>query len=271
MALSDALLLDPAPFNFWLAARTDGIKGSGYTPNDPYNATPSRKITLVNNGMTATASLAAGHGLQNGESVVISGVTGPSENLWNGTFAISNVGPTSFQYTMSSSPSWPATGTIVMAKVSAATTFDELMDGLPANSQVHLGAGTFLTHGYAEDVNGGCQPKAGMKIRGSGVGVTRLQLVNATVADKHYFAIGHVLGTGSNPVQPNRVDYCEVSDLTIDCGLASNGSAACGAVRLMGHHCRSGGPHCLDHWTQNLSCCFSRLLGFVVACSLLCV
>ena len=33
----------------------------------------------------------------------------------------------------------------------------------------------------------------------------------------------------------------------------------------------SGGPHCLDHSTQNLSFCFSRLLGFVVACSLLCV
>jgi len=35
MSLLDALLLDPAPFNVWIAYRTDGLKGSGLTPNDP--------------------------------------------------------------------------------------------------------------------------------------------------------------------------------------------------------------------------------------------
>ena len=36
MSLLDALLLDPAPFNVWIAFRTDGIKGSG-TASDPYD------------------------------------------------------------------------------------------------------------------------------------------------------------------------------------------------------------------------------------------
>jgi hypothetical protein len=35
MSLLDALLLDPAPFNVWIAYRTDGIKGAG-TASDPY-------------------------------------------------------------------------------------------------------------------------------------------------------------------------------------------------------------------------------------------
>jgi hypothetical protein len=36
MSLIDALLLEPAPFDVWIAVRTDGVKGSG-TLNDPYD------------------------------------------------------------------------------------------------------------------------------------------------------------------------------------------------------------------------------------------
>ena len=36
MSLLDALLLDPASFNAWIAYRSDGIKGSG-TASDPYD------------------------------------------------------------------------------------------------------------------------------------------------------------------------------------------------------------------------------------------
>ena len=36
MSLLDALLLDPAPFNIWLAVGTDGIKGTG-TASDPFD------------------------------------------------------------------------------------------------------------------------------------------------------------------------------------------------------------------------------------------
>ena len=37
MPLTDALFLDPAPFNVWIAARTDGIQGCGTSPGDPFN------------------------------------------------------------------------------------------------------------------------------------------------------------------------------------------------------------------------------------------
>jgi hypothetical protein len=37
MSLLDALLLDGVRLNFWLAARTDGIAGSG-SQTDPFNA-----------------------------------------------------------------------------------------------------------------------------------------------------------------------------------------------------------------------------------------
>ena len=36
MSLLDALLLDPVPFDFWIALRSDGINGSG-TQSDPYD------------------------------------------------------------------------------------------------------------------------------------------------------------------------------------------------------------------------------------------
>lgn len=42
MSLSDALLLDPAPFDIWIAARTDGAKGSG-TLNDPYDGMTKKR------------------------------------------------------------------------------------------------------------------------------------------------------------------------------------------------------------------------------------
>ena len=48
MSLLDALLLDPAPFHIWIAARTDGIKGSG-TLNDPYDAGPAGRFDDIMN------------------------------------------------------------------------------------------------------------------------------------------------------------------------------------------------------------------------------
>jgi hypothetical protein len=43
MSLLDALLLDPAPFDVWIAARTDGIKGSG-TASDPYDGSTQARF-----------------------------------------------------------------------------------------------------------------------------------------------------------------------------------------------------------------------------------
>jgi hypothetical protein len=46
MSLLDALLLDPAPFDVWIAARTDGIKGSG-TISDPWDGSTQTKFDGV--------------------------------------------------------------------------------------------------------------------------------------------------------------------------------------------------------------------------------
>ena len=46
MSLLDALLLDPAPFNAWIASRTDGIKGSG-TVSDPYDGSTQTRFDLA--------------------------------------------------------------------------------------------------------------------------------------------------------------------------------------------------------------------------------
>jgi hypothetical protein len=66
---------------------------------------------------TATASV-ADHTLQNGDTVVIEGATGPDSNLWNGTFRIGNVHSDSFDYIMSAVPSsTSASGMITALKI----------------------------------------------------------------------------------------------------------------------------------------------------------
>ena len=43
MNLVDALFLDPAPFEIWIAIRGDLLKGSG-TLNDPYDRYPVYRL-----------------------------------------------------------------------------------------------------------------------------------------------------------------------------------------------------------------------------------
>src|SRR6185312_4627172 len=121
---------------------------------------------------------------------------------------------------------------------STATRFDSLMSGFAPNTTVHLGPTTtsnpFQTTGFWINNDGstgsGWEPKAGMKIIGSGIEVTTLKLVNAS-GGALYFAIGHTFTTS--------VDYFEASDLTIDCNLTAQGaSLAAGAVRVLGNHSR---------------------------------
>ena len=144
MALIDALLLESYRMNVWIAARADGVPGTG-THSHPYDGSTQAKFDTV----------------------------------------------------MYSIPTSPPT-------------------------RVHLGPGIFQSAGYADGISGAWQPKPGMKIVGSGIGVTTLQLVGASSA-VHYCAIGHALPASG---QQNLVDYFEVSDLTIDCNLA----AAAGCV-----------------------------------------
>jgi len=125
---------------------------------------------------------------------------------------------------------------------STASKFDALMNGFSANTRVQLGPGIFQTQGYSDEVTGGWQTKPGMKIVGSGIDVTTLQLaLNPQATNAQIYAIGHALVAAG---VANRMDTVEVSDLTVDCNLAPPpppqwGSAvACGAIRLMGNYAK---------------------------------
>ena len=113
---------------------------------------------------------------------------------------------------------------------STATKFDAAMSLLLPNTLVHLGPGTFQTSGYADGVSGGWQPQVGMKIVGSGIDITTLQLLPSGT-NAHFYAVGHALSAGP-------IDFFELSDLTIDSNLAAftGATPACGAVRVMGNH-----------------------------------
>ena len=99
---------------------------------------------------------------------------------------------------------------------STATKLDGVLNSLVANTGIHFGPGIFQINGFQDGATSGWL-KSGMKIVGSGIDVTTLQMVGATTTNKHYFAIGHPFSSGG---QPNLMDSFEISDLTIDCNLA---------------------------------------------------
>lgn len=67
--------------------------------------------TITRSGTTATV-VANGHGFTTGQKVVISGAT---QTAYNGAFEVTVTGPNSFTYTVTGSPTSPATGTIYVA------------------------------------------------------------------------------------------------------------------------------------------------------------
>jgi F5/8 type C domain/NedA-like, galactose-binding domain len=76
--------------------------------------------------------------------------------------------------------------------------FDALMSQFPTNTAIHLGAGTFQTHGGMS-----WQPKDGWQILGAGIDITTI--VQTAIQDSQFQVIG---GLANNAV---------VSDLTVDC------------------------------------------------------
>jgi len=59
MPLLDALLLDPARINVWIAYRTDGIKGTG-TQNDPWDGSTAAKFDAVMSSLSINTTVFLG-------------------------------------------------------------------------------------------------------------------------------------------------------------------------------------------------------------------
>jgi len=79
------------------------------------NGYNSQTITITRSGATATASCTS-HGFNSYETILISGA---NEAEYNGTFRITNITANTFDFTVTGSPTTPATGTIT-AKVNPA-------------------------------------------------------------------------------------------------------------------------------------------------------
>src|ERR1051326_1162708 len=135
MSLTDALLLDPYPFDYYLAYRTDGVKGTGSSINDPYDcstsyAAPISVTNLANTGQEATATVSSVAGIANGDVFTISGVTGAGATRWHGTFPIYGVDTmtNSFKYYMTGQPTAaPTVGDVKTAAKVTGFQFDDIM------------------------------------------------------------------------------------------------------------------------------------------------
>src|SRR2546421_1813959 len=112
MGLVDALFLDSSQFNIFIAARTDAPgTGSAHDPlSGAAHLSTSIPIRLARGSSPPTDREATvdtsplRHGLQNGDMVLISGVSGLDSALWNGTFGIYGVTDFSFKYFMKKAP-----------------------------------------------------------------------------------------------------------------------------------------------------------------------
>ncbi len=145
---------------------------------------------------------------------------------------------------------------------SAQAKFDALMGNAPVNATIHLGAGLFQTQGYNAFLNQGWQPKAGQKIRGSGIDVTTLQLINASGSAAVTLAIGCQYD-----------NFCagfEASDFTVDCNLGGQpvpqgvnfAPVACGAFSVPGRDVRIRRIRVIHFGTQTLNAeCFAIGIG----------
>ncbi|HEV2209969.1 MAG TPA: hypothetical protein VG167_14405 [Verrucomicrobiae bacterium] len=272
MSLMDAFLLDPLPVDVWLALRTDGAVGSG-TQDDPFDGStvsiPGPTVSSITApsapgqppGLTAIVTTSSSHGFQNGALVLIDGADeGPSyspaySKYYNGTFVITVLTSTTFSYQMIGAPSTsPASGTITCRL--DPYRFDAVMYSFQSSVlpvTVHLGPGTFQTKGYTPTVgdmpNLGASwtpPTAGMKILGSGINVTTLQLVRAVVGDSgnDYFAIGGPYNLS--------VSAFEAADFTVDCNMAGQPSqtTTCAAIAIGGNHVRLRRIRAINFGTQ---------------------
>lgn len=146
---------------------------------------------------------------------------------------------------------------------STAASFDALMSGatIPADSLIHLMAGTFHTLGspggapppYA--TGNGIPLKNNWKIRGAGIGVTIVRM--DPIASPPPWGIPVF---GYSCCLQN--DGVEISDMTIDCNMQNQPAAvAIGAVRLQGSNTKVSRVKAINWGTTTGSECFVMIIG----------
>jgi hypothetical protein len=84
-----------------------------YTVERSFTSTIAVVSSITRSGTTATVTTATAHSLWTGDSVTVSGA---SDGLYNGPFAVTVTGETTFTYTMTSTPAANASGTLVIAR-----------------------------------------------------------------------------------------------------------------------------------------------------------
>lgn len=118
------------------------VRGRLTTDVDP--PAPGDTLSITRSGSTASATVnhhdGLDHGLESGDSVIISGA---NETEYNGTFVVTVTGTTTFDYTVSGTPASPATGTIIWEKERPHYTFvwdfdNDLGAGLFPNVKIRI-------------------------------------------------------------------------------------------------------------------------------------
>ncbi|MBI3867462.1 MAG: hypothetical protein HY299_02940 [Verrucomicrobia bacterium] len=251
MSLTDALLLDPAPLEIYIAIRSDNAKGSG-TQDDPWNgglrnspvySVTAVSITSVANGYTVTITPSPTQPFQTNDIIQMSSFTGVNGELLNGSFFVTSTGMGTFSYFVQYAGGQNEAPPLPTGSYAASPTcrldpylFDEVMRALPKTVPVtvHLGPGLFQTKGYQYYYRDSIsfKPFTGLKLRGAGMRVTTLQLAGASYRHQHY----HVIGCPDLLYQSDVSDGFEASDFTIDVNIAGQFSQqlTCGAVSLRG-------------------------------------
>lgn len=93
--------------------------------NSKFTADRLLVTSITRSGSTATVTTSSAHGLSNGAEIAIVGAT---QSEYNIPAVISNVTPTTFDYTVSGTPTSPATGTIYVYRAAAGIARQKLVN-----------------------------------------------------------------------------------------------------------------------------------------------
>jgi Pectate lyase superfamily protein len=104
--------------------------------------TPGKVTALTRSGTTVTATTVTAHGYSTGERIAIIGATQPE---YNGRYAITVTGASTFTYTIVGAPTSPATGTIRATKSPRTGLLLETLQNTAISNVVMESGGVFFT------------------------------------------------------------------------------------------------------------------------------